>query len=170
MRGQKTGHFLDQRDNRQRVRERAHGARVLDVFSCTGGFSVYAAAGGARSVHSMDLAGEAIETAKRNMALNPATSTTHLQTTVGDAFEVMASMADRGERYDIVIVDPPSFARKQGDVPRALSAYRRLTKLALDLVESDGLLVQASCSSRIPSAEFFDTVLDAAADAGSRVR
>ncbi len=164
--GQKTGHFLDQRDNRQRVRDRASGARVLDVFACTGGFSVYAAAGGAASVHSIDLAPEAIETAKRNMALNPETAGTTFRTSVVDAFEAMAAMADRGEQYDIVIVDPPSFAHKQGDVPRARSAYRRLTKLALQLVAPGGLLVQASCSSRIPAAEFFDLVLDAAADDG----
>ncbi len=164
--GQKTGHFLDQRDNRRRVRDRAKGAAVLDVFACTGGFSVYAAAGGARSVHSIDSASGAIGTAKRNMALNPETGDTHFTTAVVDAFEAMASLADRGERFDIVIVDPPSFAHKQADLQRAYSAYRRLTKLALQLVEPDGLLVQASCSARIPAADFFENVLDAAADAG----
>ncbi len=165
--GQKTGHFLDQRDNRQAVRARAAGARVLDVFACTGGFSVYAAAGGARSVHSVDLAPEAIATARRNMAHNARLTGSCVHTTaVVDAFEAMAAMADRGERFDLVVVDPPSFAHKRGDVGRALAAYRRLTQLALPLIEPGGLLVQASCSSRIGAAEFSAVVSDAASDAG----
>lgn len=165
--GQKTGHFLDQRDNRQRVRDQARGQRVLDVFSCTGGFSVYAAAGGATEVHSIDMAPEAIAAAERNMALNAAhVGSCRHRTSVGDAFEIMAAMGDRGERYDIVVVDPPSFAHKQSDVVRAESAYRRLTRLAVALVESGGWLVQASCSSRISTDTFVDIVSDAAADAG----
>ncbi len=165
--GQKTGHFLDQRDNRQAVRALAAGARVLDVFACTGGFSVYAAAGGARSVHSVDLAPEAIATAGRNMAHNATLTDACVHTSaVVDAFEAMAAMADRGERFDLVVVDPPSFAHKQSDVGRALGAYRRLTHLALPLIEPGGLLVQASCSSRIGAAEFSAAVRDAASDAG----
>ncbi len=164
--GQKTGYFLDQRDNRRRVGEMAAGARVLDVFACTGGFSVYAAAGGAKSVKAIDLAPDAMAAARRNMTLNPQTADTSIETVVLDAFEAMAAMGDRGERYDIVVVDPPSFAHKQTDLNRAFSAYRRLTRLALKLVEPGGLLVQASCSSRIPASEFFESVRYTAEDEG----
>ncbi len=165
--GQKTGYFLDQRDNRRRVGALSAGASVLDVFSCTGGFSVYAAAGGARSVHAIDLAPEAIATAARNFEANrDQVGDCELRTSVVDAFEAMAAMADRGERFDVVVIDPPSFAHKQSDVVRAMAAYRRLTRLGLRLVEPGGLLVQASCSSRIPAHEFFALVRETAAAEG----
>lgn len=159
--GQKTGHFLDQRDNRAKVRGLARDAKVLDVFACTGGFSVYAAAGGARSVYSVDLNGAALETAVRNMQHNigiPNVAKCEHTTQTGDAFEVMQTLAKQHRRFDIVIVDPPSFARKPSDLERAVHAYKRLTRLALDLTEEGGLLVQSSCSSRIPADEFFAAV------------
>jgi 23S rRNA (cytosine1962-C5)-methyltransferase len=164
--GQKTGHFLDQRDNRARVRARAAGARVLDVYACTGGFSVNAAAGGAQLVHSIDISAAAIATARRNMDHNrslAAVRACHHHDTVGDAMTVMAEMADRGRRFDLVVVDPPSFASRQDQVPGALRAYGRLTQLALRLLEPGGTLVQASCSARVSEADFFAAV-DAAAD------
>lgn len=164
--GQKTGHFLDQRDNRARVRARADGARVLDVYACTGGFSVNAAAGGAQLVHSIDISAAAIATARRNMDHNrslAAVRACHHHDTVGDAMAVMAEMADRGRRFDLVVVDPPSFASRQDQVPGALRAYGRLTQLALRLLEPGGTLVQASCSARVSEADFF-AAIDAAAD------
>jgi 23S rRNA (cytosine1962-C5)-methyltransferase len=170
--GQKTGHFLDQRANRIRVGEMAAGRDVLDVFASTGGFSVHAAAGGAHSVHAVDLSAPTLAAAEHNMALN-----THLEavrsceftTEVGDAFEVMVQLARAGEAYDLVIVDPPSFAQRETNVDGALRAYTRLTHLALRLVRPGGTLVQASCSSRVTSEQFFDTVLDAAESAGRRL-
>jgi 23S rRNA (cytosine1962-C5)-methyltransferase len=167
--GQKTGHFLDQRDNRGRVRRRAAGARVLDVYSCTGGFSVNAAAGGATLVHSVDISAAAIATARRNMDHNrslPAVRACHHHDTVGDAMAVMAEMADHGRRFDMVVVDPPSFASRQDQVDGALRAYGRLTQLALRLLEPGGTLVQASCSARVPERAFFDAVDAAAARSG----
>jgi 23S rRNA (cytosine1962-C5)-methyltransferase len=156
--GQKTGHFLDQRDNRSRVRALAKEARVVDVFSCTGGFSVYAAAGGASSVHSVDISGAALATGVRNLTHNDFIENvgrcTHT-TEVGDAFDVMRKLAERRRKFEVVIVDPPSFARKQSERERALRAYGRLTRLALDLVADGGILVQSSCSSRISNDEFF---------------
>ncbi len=169
IRGQKTGYFLDQRYNRARVGTLAARARVLDVFSCTGGFSVHAAAGGAREVVSTDLSTHALASAETNMALNrsrPAVAACRHHTIAGDAFEVMADLASRREKYDIVVIDPPSFASRQGDAQRAMSAYRRLTFLAIDLIDPGGLLVQASCSSRVPSEEFVAGVFDAAATSG----
>ena len=170
--GQKTGHFLDQRANRLRVGAMASGADVLDVFASTGGFSVHAAAGGARSVHAVDLSAPTLAAAEHNMALNEGVSAVRecsFTTEVGDAFEVMVQLARAGRQYDIVIVDPPSFAQRQANVDGALRAYTRLTHLALRLVRPGGVLVQASCSSRVTPEQFFDTVTNAAVAAGRRV-
>ena len=170
--GQKTGHFLDQRENRRLVGAQAAGARVLDVFACTGGFSLSAAAGGARSVHSVDLSAGALETARANFGHNqhlPAVRGCQLETTVGDAFAVMAALGTAGERHDVVVVDPPSFVHTQAGVAGARRAYRRLTGLAVRLVEAGGLLVQASCSSRVGADDFFAEVLAGAAGAGCRL-
>ncbi len=170
--GQKTGHFLDQRDNRARVRQLASGARVLDVFCCTGGFTVHAAAGGARSVHSIDASPHAIAAVEHNLLLNqhhPDVASARTTSQVGDAFETMTALVEGGRRFEMVIVDPPSFASKQADVDRALAAYGRLTGLAVDLLAPGGLLVQSSCSSRVGTERFVTTIVDAAARAGRRL-
>jgi len=137
-----------------------------------GGFSVYSAAGGASSVLSVDLSAAALETANRNMARNAfinAVRTCEHATTTGDAFATMTALAERHREFDIVIVDPPSFARRQSDVPRALHAYRRLTQLALKLVAEGGVLVQSSCSSRVTADDFFAAIHNAAASTSSRI-
>lgn len=169
IRGQKTGHFLDQRDNRARVGQLSNRARVLDVFSCTGGFTVHAAAGGARSVHSIDSSPHAIDSVNRHLDLNQdhhkvasASATSH----VGDAFEALTALADEGKVFDLIIVDPPSFASKRADIDRAVGAYGRLTSLAVDLLAPSGVLVQSSCSSRVPADRFFSAIFNAAAGAG----
>jgi 23S rRNA (cytosine1962-C5)-methyltransferase len=170
--GHKTGHFLDQRDNRSRVRSLAGGARVLDVFSYTGGFSVYAAAGGASSVLGVDQSAPALAAARATFAKNSddaAVRACRHSTESGDAFVVMRALAARGETYDIVVVDPPSFAQKGSDVPRALRAYGNLTELAVGLLAPGGLLVQASCSSRVTDDAFYATVTGAARAAGVRL-
>ena len=159
--GQKTGHFLDQRDNRQRVRQLAQGKTVLDVFACTGGFSLYAAAGGATAVTSIDSNPHALETAQRNFAHNrdlPAVA--HCQQTmiVGDAFATLSAKVQRREQYDLVIIDPPAFAQKQTDIPKALQAYHQLAQWGVQLVRPNGKLVIASCSSRVSAELFFQTI------------
>jgi 23S rRNA (cytosine1962-C5)-methyltransferase len=163
--GQKTGFFLDQRDNRLRVRAAAQRARVLDVYCCTGGFSVNAAAGAATLVHSVDISPAAIAAAQRNMARNAGRvavrSCTH-QVSTGDAMTVMSQMVDAGRVFDVVIVDPPSFASRQDQVEGALRAYGRLTELAVQLLVPGGLLVQASCSARVTTEQFLAAVGDAA--------
>jgi 23S rRNA (cytosine1962-C5)-methyltransferase len=167
--GQKTGHFLDQRDNRIRVGELSDGARVLDVFACTGGFSVHAAAGGAVEVTSVDQSAPALTTATRNMALNTdvaGVKACHHSVVVGDAFAVLQDLGRRRRRVDLVVVDPPSFAARQANVPAALNAYGRLTDLAVRLLEPGGILVQASCSSRVTSDEFVAQVARSAHAAG----
>lgn len=170
--GHKTGAFLDQRDNRARIRSVADRARVLDVYACTGGFSVNAAAGGAQLVHRVDVSAPALAAARRNMELNAsleAVRRCHEIDTVGDATEVMASLATSGRRFDIVVVDPPAFASRGAHIGRALSAYGRLAELAVRLVEPGGLLMQASCSAWVGTDAFVDTVRGAAGRRGVRL-
>lgn len=165
-RGHKTGHFLDQRDNRALVRGMSAGARVLDVYACTGGFSVNAAAGGAVLVHRVDVSAPALRAARRNMALNRTLSPVDMcseEDTVGDAMQVMTGLVRSRRRFDLVVVDPPSFASRRVQVARALRAYSRLTELAAQVIEPGGLLVQSSCSAQVDADEFNDAV-----DAGAR--
>ncbi len=168
--GQKTGHFLDQRLNRLAVGKLAAGKRVLDVFASSGGFTVHAAAGGALSVHAVDASEPTLAVLRRNLDHNadvPAVAACAVTTEVGDAFDVMGALGRAGRRFDLVVVDPPSFAQKAATVGRARAAYAKLTKLAIGLIEDGGILVQASCSSRVTPAEFFDTVTEAAEEHGA---
>jgi 23S rRNA (cytosine1962-C5)-methyltransferase len=165
--GQKTGYFLDQRANRSLVQAMALDARVLDVFCCHGGFSVHAAAGGARSVHATDLSPHATAAAAEHLRVN--TPNTPFDTTTGDAFDVMDQLAHQREQFDLVVVDPPSFAPRAAAVPGALRAYSRLTELAVKLVVPGGALVQASCSSRVSADAFRTTVLDSATRSGHQL-
>lgn len=163
--GQKTGFFLDQRDNRARVEPLTAGKSVLNVFAYTGGFSLYAARGGASQVVSLDLSQPALATAMRNFKLNQhnrrVAAAAH-ELLVGDAFRVMTQLRESGRRFDVVVVDPPAFAQRQDQVERALTAYARLTRLALALLRRDGTLVMASCTGRVDAETFFDTVERAA--------
>ncbi|MGE0304797.1 MAG: class I SAM-dependent methyltransferase [Acidimicrobiia bacterium] len=170
--GQKTGFFLDQRDNRARVRTLTRGARVLDLFSCTGGFSVSAAAGGAVDVTSVDISPGALAAAERNMAHNadvPTVRHSRHRIIEGDAFRVMEQLARSGQRYDVIIIDPPPFAQNQASVDRALSAYAKLTELGLQLLHPGAVLVQASCSSRVTRSDFFNSIFDVADARGIRL-
>lgn len=156
--GQKSGLFLDQRENRRRVRDLAQGRSVWNGFAYTGGFSVYAALGGARRVTSVDSAAPAIAAARRNFAENGIDPDRHAFF-AEDAFTHLSAAAARGERHDLVIVDPPSFAKAEREVPAALAAYRELSRLALDVVSPGGLLCAASCSSHVPEAAFLSTLV-----------
>ncbi len=167
--GQKTGHFLDQRENRALVGSMSAGMRVLDIFSATGGFGIYAAAGGATRVTSVDQSEPTLAAVERNFAHNAALpNVRHCEhdAIVGDAYEVMDRLIQRRKHYDIVVVDPPAFAQRKSNVDRALHAYGQLTQRAVRLVRTDGLLVQASCSSRITEEQFFANVRGSAQRAG----
>lgn len=170
--GHKTGFFFDQRDNRAHVRDLAAARDVLDVFAYSGGFSVYAAAGGAKRVTSLDVSKQALEAAVANFDLNgdheQITAAAH-EIIAEDAFDALARLHAEGRRFDMVIVDPPSFAKQAGEVDGALAAYARLTHLALDVLADGGLLVSASCSSRVTRDAFFGTIHRAARDAGYRL-
>lgn len=166
--GQKTGFFLDQRDNRARVEKLSKGKSVLNVFAYTGGFSVYAARGGAKEVVSVDISAPALDAALRNMAHNGLTDVPH-ETIAEDAFEVLARMASQKRLFDMVIIDPPMFAQSEKQIDAALSAYRKLTRLGLGVLRKDGMLVQASCSSRVDSDSFFESIHQTAKEAGRRL-
>ena len=159
--GQKTGYFLDQRANRRAFGDLAEGGDVLDVFCCHGGFSVHAAAAGARSVLSTDLSPHATESARRHLAAMN-------MDLPYDQF-VMEQLAGDGRRFDAIVVDPPSFASRADAVPGALRAYARLTHLALDLLRPGATLMQASCTSRIDTEMLTQSVLGAAERAGHPV-
>ncbi len=169
VRGHKTGYFLDQRDNRRLVGSVATGRTVLDVFACSGGFSLAAAAGGATAVTSVDISQPALDSAVANLARNRAlggVASCRHDIRCGDAFDIMADLATTRHRYGLVVVDPPSFASSVSQVPDARRAYRRLVGLSLDLVEPGGLVFLASCSSRIGADEFHALVGEVAAARG----
>jgi 23S rRNA (cytosine1962-C5)-methyltransferase len=173
VRGQKTGFFLDQRDNRSRVEMLSKGKRTLNVFSYTGGFSLYAARGGAPEVLSVDLSEPALRDAAANFALNrdvPEIAACRHSTLAGDAFEVLAELGRGGARFGLVIVDPPAFAKRASESAGALRSYARLTELALRVTAPNGTLALASCSSRVTADEFFGTVLEAARHARRPLR
>lgn len=164
--GHKTGHFLDQRENRELVAGFASGCRVLDMYASTGGFSVHAAAAGARDIVAVDLSAPALAAAQRNITRNltqAAVAGCAFRTEVGDALEVMDRFARNGERFEMVIVDPPSFTPRQVSIERALNSYAMLAERAVQLLRADGLLFLASCSSRVSADEFYMTVSHAAA-------
>lgn len=165
--GHKTGFFFDQRENRAAVRELAKDRTVLDVFAYNGGFSVYAAAGGAKSVTSLDISAPALDAAQSNFALNRTLigDTPH-QIIVDDAFKGLEKLQQSNQSFDMVIVDPPSFAKSAGEIDGALATYQRLVELALPLVCADGIFVMASCSSRVTGDTFFQTVLRTAHQIG----
>lgn len=161
LRGQKTGFFLDQRDNRQKVREWAEGRSVLNVFSYTGAFSVYALAGGARSVLEIDINAQAQAAALKNWKLNfgsDGNQKDRLRQIKGDAFEQLASLIRQEEQFDLVILDPPAFASRKQNKQNALQAYLRLAKAGAQCTREGGLLLAASCSSQVRADEFYRAV------------
>ena len=159
--GQKTGFFLDQRDNRQKVREMAEGRSVLNVFSYTGAFSVYAVAGGAQSVLEIDVNAQAQAASLKNWELNFGSDENQkgrLSQIKGDAFEQLATLKREGRQFDLVILDPPAFASRKQNKQNALQAYLRLAKTGAQCTREGGLLVAASCSAQVRADEFYRAV------------
>jgi 23S rRNA (cytosine1962-C5)-methyltransferase len=156
-RGQKTGLFLDQRDNRQRVARLSAGASVLNLFCYTGGFSVAAALGGARHTTSVDQAQPALAAAARTFTLNGLDLRDHALVRA-DVFTYLTELATASRRFDIVVCDPPSFAPNERSLRRALRAYAELNRLAAGVVAPGGLLATASCSSHVRDEAFLETV------------
>lgn len=162
----KTGFFLDQRDNRDLIRTFAKDLTVLNLFSYTGGFSLFAAAGGAREVTSVDIAKVAIENVKRNFEINQLKTPHHDIAT--DAFEFVEKEISLKHKYDLVITDPPSFAPNEKSVPQATAAYIKIFASSIRLVRENGLFVASSCSSHISTEDFLEITREAFSKAGKR--
>jgi 23S rRNA (cytosine1962-C5)-methyltransferase len=164
--GQKTGFFLDQRENRQRVRELAAGRGVLDGFSYTGGFSIAALAGGASRVTAIESSAPALEVARENLAANPFDAS-RVQFVQGDVFAQLRTLRDRAAQFQMVILDPPKFAPSAAQVKNAARAYKDINLLALKLLAPGGLLATFSCSGGVSAELFQSIVAGAALDAGA---
>jgi 23S rRNA (cytosine1962-C5)-methyltransferase len=168
LRGQKTGFFLDQRENRAEVEKLSRGKKVLNAFSFSGGFSVYAARGGAISVTDLDISAHALESAKRNFAFNKnfsGVANCRHETVQADAFEWLASDT---EKFDLIVLDPPSLAKRAAERDGAIHAYERLNSLGIGKLSRDGILVAGSCSAHVSATEFFEAVRRAAAKSGRK--
>lgn len=167
LRGQKTGFFLDQRENRRLVESLARGCDVLNAFSFSGGFSLYAARGGAKSVTDLDISAHALAGARRNFALNqsdPNVAACRHETVQADVFDWLEKNTAR--KFDLVILDPPSLAKREVERAGAIEAYGRLAAHGLKLLRAGGVLAAASCSAHVSAPEFFEAVRSAARTAG----
>ncbi len=163
---QKTGFYLDQRINRRIIAEYCNNKDILDVFSFTGGFSIYAAGNNAKKIVSLDSSAEALALAKRNQALNGFSNNEH-GWIEGDAFQGLRKMRDQNRKFDLVILDPPKFAPTAAHVDRAARAYKDINLLGFKLLNPGGILVTFSCSGGIHESLFQKIVSDAALDAGA---
>lgn len=167
LRGQKTGFFVDQRDNRSLLEKFAGGRRVLNMFCYTGGFSVYALRGGAELVHSVDSSAKAVELTRANVELNFPGCTRHEAFAV-DAFKYLADI-EKGQ-YDLIVLDPPAFAKHRSALRNALIGYRRLNARAFEQIAPGGILFTFSCSQAVSREQFRLAVFTAAASTGRKVR
>lgn len=166
LRGQKTGFFVDQRENRSLLEKYARGKRVLNMFCYTGGFSFYAMRGGAELVHSVDSSGKAIELTRANVELNFPGDSRH-EAFCEDAFKFLERA---GNQYDLIILDPPAFAKHRGALHNALKGYTRLNRAALEKIQPGGILFTFSCSQVVTKDNFRNAVFTAAAQSKRKVR
>ncbi|MDR0547020.1 MAG: class I SAM-dependent rRNA methyltransferase [Dysgonamonadaceae bacterium] len=164
--GQKTGFFVDQRDNRSLLEKYARGRKVLNMFCYTGGFSCYAMRGGAELVHSVDSSAKAIDLTNENIALN-FPEDAHHQAFADDAFKFMEQA---GGQYDLIILDPPAFAKHRNVLRNALQGYRKLNAVAFEKIRPGGILFTFSCSQVVSKNDFRLAVFSAAAQSGRKVR
>ncbi len=165
-RGQKTGFFIDQRENRKLVEHYSAGKSVLNMFCFSGGFSVYAAGGGAKMVHSVDSSNHAIDLTMQNMEMNFPGKTNH-KAFAADAFEYLENI---NQKYDLIILDPPAFAKHQRVLNNALQGYKRLNHKAISQIRPGGLLFTFSCSQAVSKENFRKSVFAAAANTGRDVK
>lgn len=166
LKGQKTGFFIDQRENRALLEHYAHGRTVLNMFCYTGGFSVYALRGGASEVHSVDSSAKAVELTNANVAINFPNDNRH-EAYCEDAFKYLDSHDDK---YDLIILDPPAFAKHRGALRNALKGYTRLNVKGLQRIRHGGILFTFSCSQVVSQEHFRQAVFTAAAQSGRKVR
>ena len=165
--GQKTGHFLDQQENRGALRDYVNQKSVLDLCCCTGGFSVHAGLYGAAAVDAVDVSENALELVRRNAALN---NVDCISTICANVFDVVHDMVDEGRKYDVVILDPPAFAKSRRALDSAYKGYKELNYRCMKLVESGGFMLTFSCSRFMTRELFLKMLQEAAADSGRKVR
>lgn len=166
--GQKTGYFLDQKFNRVLVSSLSRGRRVLDAFCHTGAFALSAAAGGAAEVVAADISEEAVEAARTNISLNKAG---HVVKAVrADVFDLLRLYEDEGRKFDLIVLDPPAFAKSASKVDKAYGGYKEINLRAMRLLSPGGILVSCSCSHFFDAPRFHDMLANAASDAGRRVQ
>ena len=163
--GHKTGFYLDQRENRAAVVEFAQGAEVLNCFSYTGGFGIWALKGGANKVTNLDSSAALLEHARRNIELNHL-DTTRIENVAGDAFQILRQYRDANRQFDLIILDPPKFAESKDQIKRASRGYKDINLLACKLLKPGGILFTFSCSGLMEGSLFQKIVADAALDAG----
>ena len=166
--GQKTGHFLDQQENRGRIRPYCAGRSVLDLCCCTGGFSIHAALYGAAGVEAVDVSEDALALVRRNAALNSVSS--RIKTTCANVFDLAREYSDAGRRYGLVICDPPAFAKSRKALAGAYRGYKELNLRCMKMVEPGGWLVSCSCSQFMTPELFLKMLREAAADCGRTAR
>jgi len=166
--GQKTGHYLDQRLNRAAIRPYARDARVLDAFCNTGGFALNAAAAGAREVVAVDSSAEALAILRENAALNGLQD--RIRTEEANAFDFLRAQDRAGERYDLIVLDPPAFAKNRAALAGAIRGYKEINLRALRMLREGGILVTCSCSYHMTPDLFAEVIADAARDARRRLR
>jgi 23S rRNA (cytosine1962-C5)-methyltransferase len=166
--GQKTGWFYDHRDNRQRLQSWVRDCRVLDVFSYLGAWGIEAAVAGASEVHCVDSSQEALDYVAHNAALNRVSDKVNCLR--GLAFDVLESLVSEGDRYDVVILDPPAFIKRKRDMIKGSKAYKRINQLGLRLLNNDGLLVSASCSMHFERAALVESLRAASTHVDRRLR
>ena len=169
LRGQKTGFFIDQRENRALVERYAKGKDVLNMFCYTGGFSLYALRGGAKTVDSVDVSQKAIDLVNINVAKNFPEATNHTAV-AADAFEYLSAQKAQGRTYDLIILDPPAFAKHRDAVKNALRGYQRINAKAIEMIRPGGILFTFSCSQAVDKEAFRLAVFSAAAQVGRKVR
>ena len=163
--GHKTGFYLDQRENRAAAAEFAQGAEVLNCFSYTGGFGIWALKGGANKVTNLDSSAALLEHARRNIELNHL-DTTRVENVAGDAFQILRQYRDANRQFDLIILDPPKFAESKDQIKRASRGYKDINLLAFKLIKPGGILFTFSCSGLMEGSLFQKIVADAALDAG----
>lgn len=169
LRGQKTGFFIDQRENRALVERYAAGKEVLNMFCYTGGFSLYALRGGAKSVDSVDVSQKAIDLVEANVAKNFPKAKNHHAVTA-DAFEYLSAQRAEGRQFDLIILDPPAFAKHRDAIKNALRGYQRINAKAIEMIRPGGILFTFSCSQAVDKEAFRLAVFSAAAQVGRKVR
>jgi 23S rRNA (cytosine1962-C5)-methyltransferase len=166
--GQKTGYFLDQKENRAAIRPFVKEAKVLDCFSHTGSFSLHAGSYGAASVLGLDISDHAVETASANAKLNGLEGICRFES--ANVFDRLREYDDKGERFDTIVLDPPAFTKSRSSVEGAVRGYKEINLRAMKIIESGGFLITCSCSHHIDPEMFMDIIYNAGIDSRRKVR